>query len=365
MLLLGACSPVTPAPAAATTATLSTVSAPPSPTESLFSVQPTGTPPAPSPITLSNFQRLLSLYQWNLGADVVDITGVALSPRAEEAALLVLRYPEQYSLEVRDPRTGDSIWGAGLDTKAAYPALAFSPDGNLIAVGLANGEVRTWNAADGSPSQTLTASSYAIRAIAFSPDGRLIAASASDSTIRVLQLSDGAARPPYFVKANVGNLIFSPDSQYLVAASNVFTLFDLSSSASTPTVYRDAGVPQPAGQIAFSPDGLSLIAEAKRNDPNHNLWLPRLLVWDLQSHRSLPTRIPIPDVIQDMVVSPDGRFVLGYAAQQGQLEAVDLLHQQFAGAITVGPGLFLDYSADLSQFLVVTKTLVALWGLPQ
>src|SRR5574337_749509 len=98
MLFLGACSSVPPVPAATTAGMLGTVNAPPSPTESLFSVQPTGTSPAPSPITLSNFQRLLSLNQWNLDADVVDITGVALSPRAEEAALLVLRYPEQYSL---------------------------------------------------------------------------------------------------------------------------------------------------------------------------------------------------------------------------------------------------------------------------
>ncbi len=363
MVLLNACSALAAAPAAAITATPGTRDLPPSPAESGIVVRATGTPPGPAPITLSNFQRVGSLYQWKLASDIVDVTGVALSPRAEQVALLALRYPEQYSLELRDPKTGDLIWAASLDAKAAYPAVAFSPDGNLIAAGLADGEVLVWNAADGSPSQTLTGSSYAIRAVAFSPDGSLIAASASDSTVRVWQVADGAARPPYFVKGNVGNLVFSPEGRYLAAASKVFTVFDLSSNAAAPAVYRDPGVPQAAGQIAFSPDGLFLIAEGKRNDPGHNLWLPRILLWDLQSHRSLPERIPIQDVIQDMVISPDGQFLLGYAPEQGLLEAVDLRQQKFAGTVAVGPGLFVEYSADLSRFVVVTKTSAALWGL--
>jgi WD40 repeat protein len=324
---------------------------------------PTGTgQTTAAPISQSNFQSLAFLYQWNLGSDIAKITGAALSPTATKVALLTVRYPEQYSLELRESKTGDLVWQRSLDTKAAYSAVAFSPDKGLIAVGLGSGNVALRNVSDGSLSQTLTGPSYAVRAVAFSPDGSLIAAAGSDSMIHVWHVASGVAKAPYLLDNNAGNLIFSPNSRYLAAASDVFTLFDLSAGTHLPAKFSDAAAPHTTGEIAFSPDGRSLIAEGEQNDVNHNTWIPRVLIWNLSSNRPASTKIRLPDIIQNMVPLPDGHSILGYDPSKGQLELIDISSKAVAGTVDLGTVLFMDYSADLSRFLIVMKTSVSIWG---
>src|SRR5271157_6071028 len=190
-LLLVACSVsssmLAPPPVPTITPAVTPTNTLPSPTETpLASATPT--PVTALPISLSNFQNLASLYQWNIASDVVKVTGVALSPLADKVALITVRYPEQYSLELHESQTGNLIWTQTLDAKADYPAVAFSPDENLIAVGTGSSNVFIWNVSDGSLSQTLRGAAYAVRAVAFSPDGNLIAAAGSDSIVHVWQV---------------------------------------------------------------------------------------------------------------------------------------------------------------------------------
>ena len=363
--LLAACSvsssTLVPAPEATITPAVTPTNSLPSPTETPL-VTATNTPVILPPISLTNFQSLASLYQWNIASDIVKITGAVLSPLADKVALLTVRYPEQYSLELHESQTGNLIWKQILDAKADYPAMAFSADGNLIAVGTGSGNVTIWNVSDGSLSQTLKGASYAVRAVAFSPDGNLIAAAGSDSMIQVWQVSNGAARTPYVLKENVGKLVFSPDSRYLAIASDIFAVYDLTSGNNSPVRYYAGIAPHPTAEILFSSDSRSLITEGELNDANHNTWIPRILVWNLSSNRDATIKVPIPDVIQNMVVLPDGRSVLGYDASKGQLDAIDIPGKSLTGTVDLGTILFMDYSADLSRFVVVTQTSAAIWG---
>ncbi len=364
-VLLNACSVLpsatAPSPVPIITATSAPVNTLP-PTENTPLVPVTNTPASPPPISLSNFQSLASLYQWNIASDIVKITGAALSPLADKVALLTVRYPEQYSLELRESQTGNLIWKQTLDAKADYSAVAFSPDGSLIAVGTGSSNITVWNVPDGSLSQTLKGASYAVRVIAFSPDGNLIAAAGSDSMVHVWQVSDGAARIAYALKKNIGNLIFSPDSRYLAASSDVFAVYDLTSGNTSPIIYYDAIAPHPTTEILFSPDSHFLIAEGELNDRDNNTWIPRILIWNLSSNRNTFRKIPLPDVIQNMIVLPDGQSILGYDASKGQLDAIDIPSKSVVGTINLGTLLFMDYSANLSRFVVVTQTSVAIWG---
>jgi WD40 repeat protein len=364
--LMAACSAssstLVPSPEATITPASTPTNSLPSPTENTPLVPATNTPVSAPPISPSNFQNITSLYQWNVASDIVKITGAALSPLADKVALLTVRYPEQYSLELREAETGNLIWKQPLDAKADYSAMAFSADRSLIAIGTGSGNVTVWNISDGSLSQTLKGAAYAVRAVAFSPDGDLIAAAGSDSMVHVWQVSDGVPRTPYVLKKNVGKLVFSPDSKYLATSSDVFAVYDLTSANNAPVVYYDASAPHPTAEILFSPDSHYLIAEGELDDANHNTWIPRILIWNLSSNRNTFRKIPIPDVIQNMIVLPDGQSILGYDASKGQLDAIDISNKATAGTVDLGTLLFMDYSANLSRFVVVTQSSVAIWG---
>jgi WD40 repeat protein len=83
--------------------------------------------------------------------------------------------------------------GAPIQTGAhnGVTALAFSPDGKLLATAGINGTVRLWNTATrqpiGAPIQT--GAHNGVTALAFSPDGKLLASTGANGTVRLWQVS--------------------------------------------------------------------------------------------------------------------------------------------------------------------------------
>ena len=180
--------------------------------------------------------------------------------------------------------------------------------------------------------------------------------------VHVWQVANGAARTPYLLTDNVGKLVFSPDSKFLAAELDIFAVYDLTSANNAPVIYYDASAPHPTGQILSSPDSHFLIAEGELNDRDHNISIPRILIWTLSSNRDAFRKLHLPDAIQNMIVLADGQSVLGYDGSKGQLDAIDVSDKSVAGTVDLGTLLFMDYSADFSRFVVVTQTSVAIWG---
>jgi WD40 repeat protein len=99
-------------------------------------------------------------------------------------------------------------------------AVAFSPDGKLIAAGAPDGTVRIWNADDGKLATTLKEQSGWITGVAFSPNGKLLAASSADRSAQVW-LTDGwkpLTRIPENPTSPVNSVAFSPDNTMLILA---------------------------------------------------------------------------------------------------------------------------------------------------
>src|SRR4051812_1268833 len=64
-------------------------------------------------------------------------------------------------------------------------AVAYSPDGNLLAVGCADGAVRLYDPSTSRLLATLSGHGDAVAAVAFSRDGARLASGSYDKTIRV------------------------------------------------------------------------------------------------------------------------------------------------------------------------------------
>jgi WD40 repeat protein len=142
-------------------------------------------------------------------------------------------------------------------------SLAFSPDGNLLAVAREGG-VDIWSIAEGEHvTRALTGHAGKVLSVAFSPaEPNLLASAGDDATIR---LWDIASR--------------RPSGEPLVGHSDM------------------------VNSIAFSPDGAKLVSGSEDGT---------VIVWDIAERRQIGEALTADDAVTSVAVSPDGKtFAVG------------------------------------------------------
>src|SRR5579884_3731153 len=80
-------------------------------------------------------------------------------------------------------------FAARLDDDAL--AVAYAPDGSVLAVGCADGTVRVWDLAARREIAKLTGHTNAVLAAAFLPDGRTLATGGADRLVKVWDVDTG------------------------------------------------------------------------------------------------------------------------------------------------------------------------------
>jgi tetratricopeptide (TPR) repeat protein len=101
--------------------------------------------------------------------------------------------------------------------EAPITALAFGPDG-FFTTGDRNGKVITWGLDTGRPLLTLKGKRGAVSALAYSPDGELLAAGDASGQITVWNASSGQVRHTFTAElSEVNSLRFSADGRSLAA----------------------------------------------------------------------------------------------------------------------------------------------------
>lgn len=193
-------------------------------------------------------------------------------------------------------------------------ALAFSPDGSIVATAGANGNVILWEVPSGRRLRSIPGRTGGTYGLAFNlPDGTVVAAAGGDGTIRLYEVATG--REVAAIRTERGRealaVAFSPDGATIATCTGVFwetveradevgdlTLWDAGTGrAIRPLIGHTGSV----HQAVFAPDGSSLASAG--GDGSVRVWDPETgdALMDLRGHDG---------VVMGVAYSPDGRRIV-------------------------------------------------------
>ncbi len=265
-----------------------------------FSEEIEGTVISPKDGTLATIMWNQGLVQfWGLDDGVLlgtiygfntYVHALVFSPAGNAMAV---RYLD--SIRVRALRDG------GQWQRFAEPSIAYSADGERVAIGKTDGTIEVRDLSNMSLIQTLEGHKKGIVSLAFSPSGDLLISASQDCTTRIWDLEEGVfLRNPedYVVEeyysAGIRKVIMSPDGRTFAGVvwdGYGVGLWRLSDGALLHKF--DAG-----GAIAFSPDGRFIALGAEVRDVETGAVVVRM-------------DLPDDDYVSSVAFSPDGTLLAG------------------------------------------------------
>lgn len=197
-------------------------------------------------------------------------------------------------------------------------ALAFSPDGRLLATGHApaDGRIRLWEVATGALENSLEGHLAGVNKLVFAPDGRSLYSASEDQTIRVWDLT--GREPCICLKGHTGpinGLGLSRDGQTLVSSSSdgSVRLWDTNRPRRPG---RHAVLPEPAGTFGavFTADSRRVVT-ASCSKP--------VTIWDVATGTILERISELGTNNLCLSLSPD-QHLLAVGGTNGVLQVWDM-----------------------------------------
>lgn len=192
--------------------------------------------------------------------------------------------------------------------------IAFSPDGHLFVAGGWDGIVKVWNVSDGTLLKTIAADGL-VNDIVFNSDGSLMAILAWHATLwkiptleETYQFSDSLSE--YFERVT-----FSADDKYLIGYSGEKVVFWQISDGQLARGYQVPGWYHTT--VDWSRDGKTLVRAGDDFDRG------ALEVWDIDSARMRSLDVAHPDLINRVVLNPDGA-TLAVSFADGMIQILDI-----------------------------------------
>ncbi len=227
------------------------------------------------------------------------VNAVAFSPDGR----MVASASSDKTVAIWDPAT-DRLRRASLGHDASVWSVAFSPDGRTLACGVEDGTVTLWNTATWEPRARLTVHRDPVKGVKFAPDGRTFASCAYDGTVRIWEAETGRQRAVFNGDGRpLNRLEWSPDGRTMAAAGVGRTIHLWNAARRSESIALQCVDAPIITALCFSPDGSSLASAGFGCDV--------ITIWDVDGRRER-TRLVAYDGgchISSLAFSPDGRLL--------------------------------------------------------
>ncbi|PSB42560.1 WD40 repeat domain-containing protein, partial [Chamaesiphon polymorphus] len=193
------------------------------------------------------------------------------------------------------------------ETFSSIHSLAFSPDGNSLASGDFNGDIRLWDMHTHQLQSILKGHTNWVQTVTYSPNRHLLASGSFDSTVKLWDLSTGECLKTFTDHTQaVCAVAFSPDGNILASGSDDATikLWDVDSGEClTSLQYEDGIAPHDVKFMAFSPDGQTIASSGS---------LGTIQLWQIHNGRNgsyWKTLASHQGWVWSVAFSPDGKML--------------------------------------------------------
>lgn len=216
-------------------------------------------------------------------------------------------------------------------------SLAFSPNGTILASGELNGDITLWNTSTGDQVRVLRGESDQpcegtvpqsfddgdqLLALAFSPNGRLVASEDSYGVIRVWQVGSGKLQRvlPFSCLRSMQELKFSPDGRFLVSGESGYELsIHLVWDATSGHLLRALSLPG-NGAFDFAQDGNLIVAQLQNGRVKVQEWALRSAL-----------RLPFVSSLADEAAQSNATVIRAY--EDGAIQHLDSLVQSLGSCM--------------------------------
>jgi WD40 repeat protein/class 3 adenylate cyclase/energy-coupling factor transporter ATP-binding protein EcfA2 len=221
--------------------------------------------------------------------------------------------------------------------------MAFSPDGNLLAVANMDGIPKVWDVNERKLAFSLVGHATFCDGIAFSPKGNILATGDESGIVKVWDAQSGHELNSFNQGGLIHSIAFSPDGDHLAVSSEdgYLRVWDPTTGEEQLTLPRMTGI----YNVVYTSDGLRLVTA--HHDGSIN-------IWDTQTGVRILSLAGHVTTVLGLAVTHDGNRIVS-SGYEGTVKIWDATPGREVRTITSKSGLLYDavYSPDGKQIVSV------------